>query len=753
MGIGDAKSFEVGGWRVTPDEHTLSRDGRRERLEPLAMRVLVYLAARAGEVVSRSEPEEAVWKGGVVSYDAVTSTVIKLRKALGDDARRPAYIATIPKRGYQLIAPVSAAGEQEAATPVQVPENQPHESTAKRRLAAILMADMVDYSRRLETNEAGTIGVFKACVVDIFNPSIQRHGGRTVRLTGDGALVEFPSAVEATQCAIDIQRGIAECNASRTESEPVAFRMGISIGDIVEDADNLHGSGINIAARLEGQCKPGRILLSEEAAAQVEGRVDAALQYLGEQRLKNIERKIRVWSVDPAPSSVTAPPRRRTVRVRPMFLAVTSLAMFAAVIAWLIPFRTQGPGQSGVVPAARLSPVTHATPALAVLPFEDLGSDTQQNYLGDGIAEDLITDLSRLRNLTVIARSSSFRYRGKSPKAQDVHLDLGVSHLLEGSVRRAGDRLRIAVQLIDATTGHQLWAERYDRVLDDVFAIQSEIARKIAAQLSVELAGSESEQLRGQRASSFAAYDLFLKGMQAHLQYTRESNEQGQSYYREAVVLDPAFGRAYGALAVSLARGAASGWYENATKILEEALRLARTAVELDPYAPQTHWALGYVYYTRGEAEAAISAVRRSVELAPNYADGYGMLALISNSLGKAEDAIAYVKRGMVLNPFYSWDYKYNLGRALYIKGDYADAVIELQDALERNSTPMFPRVFLTASLVRLNRVDDAEWQVMQLETDHPELTVSSLEKYMPISEGPHKSQLLQDLRAAGMGE
>ena len=744
-----AKFFYVGDWRVTPDEDTLSRDGRSERLEPLAMQVLVHLARHAGDVVSRAELEEGVWHGAVVSYDSVTGTVIKLRKALGDNARRPQYIATIPKRGYQLIAPVSFGD-----APVAVDATQDTADAGKRRrLAAILMADMVDYSRRLEDDESGTIAHFNACVAEIFNPAITRHGGRTVRLTGDGALVEFPSAVEATQCAIDVQREIAARYAAQPDGEKLCFRMGISIGDIVEDTDNLHGSGINIAARLEGQCAPGHVLLSDEAAAQVDGRVDAPLRYLGERRLKNIERKVRVWSADPGEPANVARPRGRAGRRHLGWLPAALLAVVAGMVAWLLAERVPTPVQAVDVPEQAAAAATQSVPVLAVLPFVDMGGDAQQAYLGDGIAEDLITDLSRLQNLTVIARSSSFRYRGKSPKAQEVRQDLGVSHLLEGSVRRAGNRLRIAVQLINAESGHQIWAERYDRVLDDVFAIQDEIAHKIVTQLSVKLASGEGEHLGRQKAASFGAYDVFLKGMQATLQYTRESNQQGQSYFREAISLDPRFGRAYGALAVSLARGFASGWHADEDKVLDEALDFARTAVELDPYAPQTHWALGYVHYVRGDAEKAIAAVQRSVELAPNYADGFGMLALISNSLGKADDAIGYVKRGMVLNPFYSWDYKYNLGRALYTRGDYADAVTELQDALERNSTPMFPRIFLTAALVRLDRLDDAEWQVMQLETDHPELTISTLEEYMPITVGPHKTRLLEDLHTAGMSE
>ena len=556
MDIREQKPFFIGDWCVTPDQDVISRDGHTERLEPLAMQVLAYLASRAGEVVPRSELEEAVWKGAVVSYDSVTSTVIKLRKALGDNARDPRYIATVPKRGYRLIAPVSLpdAGSPEPRIPP---------ATDRRIIVALFLA-------------LATISVL---------------------------ILAFWSDLSPT-----------------TEADPT------------EDS----------------------------------------------------------------PSE---------------------------------------------------------PPSLAVLPFVNMSSNPEQDYLGDGIAEDLITELSRLKNLIVIARSSSFQYRGQTPSPQEVGAELGVSHLLEGSVRKSGGRLRIAVQLVDASTGRQQWAERFDRVLDDVFLIQDEIARTVVSRLSVELVGGEPEQFGHPIANSFAAYDLFLRGYKAFQGYDRESNDLAQTYFRKAINLDENFGRAYGAVAVSLARGAAVGWHENRQVALQQALELAERGVKLSPYAPQAHWSLGYTHWHRREFDEAIAAAERSVDLAPNYADGFSLLGLINSSMGRADDAIAYVNRGMKLNPSYTWDYPFSLGRALYFKGDYEAAVEHLEEALERNNAAIFPRLLLAAALANLDRLEEAEWQVMQVETDHPELTLSSIEERQPISEGPHKSKIIEDLRAAGMAE
>jgi TolB-like protein/DNA-binding winged helix-turn-helix (wHTH) protein len=555
MDIREQKSFFIGDWRVTPDQDVVSRDGRTERLEPLAMQVLVYLASRAGEVVPRQELEEAVWKGAVVSYDAITSAVIKLRKALGDNARDPRYIATVPKRGYQLIATVSSPDKASRDAPVPPP--------ARRNIAILLLA-LVTVAAAFLTN----------------------------------------------------------------------------------------------------------------------------------------------WSVL-GPTTETTP--------------------------------TNG------------SP--SEKPSIAVLPFVNISGDPEQEYLGDGIADDLITELSRVRNMVVIARSSSFKYRGQTPSPQEVGTDLGVSHLLEGSVRKSGGRLRITVRLVDASNGHQLWAERFDRVLDDIFFIQDEITRTVVSRLSVELVGGEPGQLGRPAANSFAAYDLFLQGYRAFQGYDRESNDLAQTYFRKAIAVDENFGRAYGALAVSTARGAVVGWHEDRQQALQQSLELAERGVKLSPYVPQAYWSLGYTHWHRREFDKAIAAAERSVDLAPNYADGFSLLGLITSSMGRADDAIAYVNRGMKLNPSYTWDYPFSLGRALYFKGDYEAAIEHLEEALERNNAAIFPRLLLAAALINLDRLEDAEWQVMQVETDHPEVTLSSLEERQPVSEGPHKNKVIADLRAAGMAE
>jgi len=400
---------------------------------------------------------------------------------------------------------------------------------------------------------------------------------------------------------------------------------------------------------------------------------------------------------------------------------------------------------------AQTPPALAAKPSLAVLPFRTLSEDPQQDYLGDGIAEDLITDLSRLRNMTVIARSSSFRYRGQSPTAEQVGKELKVSHLLEGSVRRAGDRVRVTVQLVETGTGQQLWAERFDRVLDDIFAIQDEIAKSIVAGLSVELVTGEQGHLGGAAAKNFAAYDSFLRGQKAYQEYSREGNIRARALYREAIAIDPTFGRAYGALAISLARGSIVGWEENLEESLDQALTLARQAVRLAPYAPQTHWALGYTLLMRREYKEAFTATEQAVELAPNYADGYGLLALISNGLGEADDAIRYIRKGMELNPYYSWDYPYNLGRALYLKGQYQEAVGQLKESLTRNPSSLNPRLYLAAALLSLGQTEDAEWEVLQIRTDYPEVSLSSISTRIPTADGPWKEKFLADLATAGL--
>ena len=335
---------------------------------------------------------------------------------------------------------------------------------------------------------------------------------------------------------------------------------------------------------------------------------------------------------------------------------------------------------------------------------------------------------------------------------QEIGADLGVKYLLEGSVRKAGNQIRITIQLVDTSNGHHLWAERYDRELTDVFAVQDEITKQIVSALSIQLTGDEQQQLAHNATNSFEAYDLFLQG-QGFRSFSKEDLDQAAATFEQVISIDPSFARAYGALAVVLNRLVLAGFSDSPVESKERALELARKAVSIYPHSPHAQWALGYVYMYRQQFDKAVDALEHAILLSPSYADGYALLALIKNNLGQAEDAIGLLEKGMKLNPHYSWDYLYNLGRAHYALGHYEQAAEYLSQALERNETPSHPRLFLAASYVQLDRQDDAEWELMQLETSHPEITLSHLQKTLPISDAELRSRLLNDLRSAGISE
>jgi len=392
-------------------------------------------------------------------------------------------------------------------------------------------------------------------------------------------------------------------------------------------------------------------------------------------------------------------------------------------------------------------------PSIAVLAFENLSAEADQEYFSRGIAEDIITDLSQLSNLAVIARTSSFTNDLASMKVQDIGNNLGVKYLLLGSVRKAGNQIRITVQLVDSESGQQLWAERFDRELNDIFAVQDEIAEKIISSLSIQLRGDEQQQLAHNQTDSFEAYDLFLQGQELRSSYSREGTAAAAEIFRRAIGLDPDFARAYGALAMMLTRQVASGYSNTPTENNGRALNLARKAASINPESPQVQWALGYVYMYQKQFDKALEALQRAVSLSPSYADGYALLALINNNMGRGEEAVRLIEKGMELNPYYSWDYLYNLGRAHYALGNYEQAAEYLQQALERNEAPSHPRIFLVASYVRLDLQEDAEWEVEQLDMFHPEATILNLARSIPISNTELRARLLGDIESAGLAE
>ena len=390
---------------------------------------------------------------------------------------------------------------------------------------------------------------------------------------------------------------------------------------------------------------------------------------------------------------------------------------------------------------------------IAVLPFNNMSEDPEQEYFSDGISEDIITDLSQISSLGVISRTSSFVFRDRTVNVQEIGSALSADYLLQGSIRRLNDRVRINAELTAVTTGQSVWASRYDRPLDNIFEVQDEIRNKIVSALSIQLLGREATQLERRQTDSFKAYDLFLQGRRLYNQFTLETFVRAESLYLQAIELDPEFARAYGALAMARVRRNQIEEDIDRAAVLDESLVLAQRAVEIEPTSPQTQWVLGFIYMAKGEFARAAEVVERSVALSPNFADGYGLLALINNQMGRGDQALRFIRKGMRLNPGYSWDYPYNEGRAFYLMGEYDKAIASLLLALERNENAWNPRLYLAASYARLGRLEEAEWEITQLQMNSPGLTISSTNNVLPMAEGAHRAQFLQDLRAAGLPE
>lgn len=344
-------------------------------------------------------------------------------------------------------------------------------------------------------------------------------------------------------------------------------------------------------------------------------------------------------------------------------------------------------------------------------------------------------------------------FRDRTVNVQEIGSALSADYLLQGSIRRLNDRVRINAELTAVTTGQSVWASRYDRPLDNIFEVQDEIRNKIVSALSIQLLGREATQLERRQTDSFKAYDLFLQGRRLYNQFTLETFVRAESLYLQAIELDPEFARAYGALAMARVRRNQIEEDIDRAAVLDESLVLAQRAVEIEPTSPQTQWVLGFIYMAKGEFARAAEVVERSVALSPNFADGYGLLALINNQMGRGDQALRFIRKGMRLNPGYSWDYPYNEGRAFYLMGEYDKAIASLLLALERNENAWNPRLYLAASYARLGRLEEAEWEITQLQMNSPGLTISSTNNVLPMAEGEHRAQFLQDLRAAGLPE
>lgn len=644
-----------------------------------------------------------------------------------------------------------------------------------RKLAVIMHADIVGSTSLVHLNET----LAHERIRDTFQrfaDTIRLYNGVAHEIRGDALVAEFSMASEAVGAALAFQAA----NAARLEMladdvRPV-LRVGIAMGEVIVADHTVTGDGVVLAQRLEQLAEPGGVVIQGAAHETVPKRLPFDYADLGELKLKGFDEAVRAFAVSLRPGeSVPAPdyagekvphaagapenvpaaagsiadqdhPTRGASPRRNLIAAGSLAALFAIAAIW---FAVTPSGEH----AAPIGPATtQENPSLIVLPFANKSDDPRQDYFVDGISEDIITAFSRLSNLTVIAWNTSSSYKGKTVQPQQVGKELGVGYMLAGSVRKSGDQLRITAALVDTGSGKQLWAERYDRKLADVFALQDDVTRKIVQALALKLTAAEKGQLGHVGTNNLAAYDALLQGLQYFRQRNKEGSELARAAYRRAIEFDPGYARAYGALAITLTFESTYGYSElRPEEAKERALELAQKAVAVDSSSPEVQWALGYVHLFRKEYDEAEAAAKQAVALAPSFADGYGLLAFISNWQGKEENAVAYIRKAMVLNPYYTYDYPWNLGLAYYLLGQYPEAVKALQDALAHNESAVLPRLFLASCYLKLGRQSDADWEVEQVMIQSPETRLSVLATSLPLKNRDKLNAFLADLSKAGM--
>ena len=629
---------------------------------------------------------------------------------------------------------------------------EPHQ---ERRLTTILSADVVGYSRLMAADEAGTHAQLKTHQKELIEPKAAEYDGRIVKLTGDGALMEFSSVVNAVRFAAEVQRTMVERNAAVPEDRQITYRIGINIGDIIVEADDIYGDGVNLATRLQETAEPGGIFVARNVFNQVKGKVDLGFEDLGEQELKNIPTPVQIYRVsfDAGAAGVSTLPKR--VGRKPggwaAAAAVAAIVLGAGVVTtWLRPWApTEEPAS-----VERMAFPLPDKPSIAVLPFDNLSGDTDQDYFVDALTENIITELSRFSGLFVIARNSVFTYKGKPVKPQQVAEDLGVQYVLEGSMQRSGDRLRITVQLIDALTGNHTWAERYDRDVTDLFVVQDEVTQEIVSKLGGykgELAEAATKRARRKPSVNLSAYESYLLGIQYKHRFTKEDNAHARDLLNKAIRLDPQFAQAYVGLAWTYYLEHLFGWNDAAAKPLEHAGGAARKALALDNSDAEAHRVMGEILILRREYEQARVEYLKALDLNPNNADilanwGFNMAALGID----AQAGIEVIKKAIRLNPHHPDWYDRVLGNAAYRARNYEAAIAVLNNVKQH---VRLSRAVLAASYAQLGQLDAASAQVNETLKLDPDATVERLSKIEVFANPADRDHYREGLHKAGFPE
>jgi len=531
----------------------------------------------------------------------------------------------------------------------------------ERRLAAILAADMVGYSRLMEVDEAGTLARLKTHRLELIDPSIAKNRGRIIKTTGDGMLVEFHSVVDAVTCAAEVQRRMARRNADVSPARWIQFRIGINLGDVIFEDNDIFGDGVNVAARLEVLAEPGGICVSGAVRDQVDHRLDdIAFEDLGDQHVKNIARPIHVFRVRLEPDAAEAPVS----------------------------------GKDGAT-----ATITTRKPSIAVLPLVNMSGDPEQEFFADGLTEDIITELSRFRDLLIISRNSTFVHKGKAVKVQEVARELDVEYVLEGSVRKVGDRVRVTVQLIDAQTDRHVWAERYDRKLEDIFAIQDEVTGAIVATLPGRVEAATQERAKRKRTDNMAAYECVLAAKVLHHRSRRDDNAEAQCLLDRAIALDPNYAHAHAWKACVLGQSWIYGWCADRDAAFQQVAEELQIALALDDNDSDVHRILAAVNLTRDDHDRAAYHQERALALNPNYDLVVAQQGEFLTWVGRPEEGIDWIRKAMRLNPYHPERLWNHLGRACYCAEKFAEAA----EAFARITRPDYTHhAFLAATFAQM---------------------------------------------------
>ena len=585
------------------------------------------------------------------------------------------------------------------------------EERLQRRLAAILSADVVGYSRLMGIDEAGTLSRLNALRRELIDPAIASHSGRIVKLMGDGALVEFASAVDAVTCAIEIQRRLRDRDTGG-EADPIRFRIGINVGDIIIEGEDILGDGVNIAARIEGIAEPGGISISEDAWRQVQGKVAANFVDAGEQSLKNIARPVRVYRLDAAPKAPTAskPP---------------------------LPMSAQ-PDKTSI----------------AVLAFNNMSGDPEQEYFSDGISEDIITDLSKLSELQVIARNSSFTYKGKPVDVTQVGRELGVRYVLEGSVRKAGNRVRVTGQLIDAASGAHVWADRFDRDLTDIFAVQDELTQEIIGALKIKLTASEKALMAVVGTKNVEAHDLFLKGRELVSGNKRDRNmfAEANTCLRRAIELDPNYAGPYAALGWAYIMDFQNLWSDTPETSMDQAERLIGEAIARDDKDPFVHYVAALHSLWKKDYGRWADEADRALMLNPNYGNAHLARGLVYVYTGEPAKGIPYIERAIRLDPAQQ-QYRHFLGTAYLVAGNYEAAAAILKERIAITPTTDLSRALLASAFGHLGRLDEARQMWRELKEINPRYSHTDHFARLPFKDPADAEKFTEGLRKADLVE